>query len=245
MIAFLKKMKLPYTEAENGLEALQAYQSPSIRYDFILMGKHRNTPEINAVNDPADMSMPVMDGMSATRAIRRYEEAYNVPRCCIIALTGLASNSARLEAWNSGIDQYMTKPVNFKKLADALSKEKTRKASIQQAGPSEAAAGEAQAKDEEGAAPIEKPKVGEVAVGRAQAKEEEVAVSIRKAEVTELPVGDTQAKDEDTAAPTEDATIAEATAGEGPPKDAEIAASGRDAKFTEAPVDGKDLSGDV
>lgn len=75
--------------------------------------------------------MPVMDGMSATRAIRQYEQTYNISRCCIIALTGLASNSARLEAWNSGIDHYMTKPVNFKKLAELLSKEKTRRASAE------------------------------------------------------------------------------------------------------------------
>jgi CheY-like chemotaxis protein len=66
------------------------------------------------------MSMPVMDGMSATRAIRQYEQEYNVPRCCIIALTGLASASAKLEAWNAGIDHFMTKPINFKALKKFL-----------------------------------------------------------------------------------------------------------------------------
>lgn len=76
------------------------------------------------------MSMPVMDGMTATRAIRQYEQAYNVSRCCIVALTGLASNSARLEAWNAGIDQYMTKPVNFKKLSEVLGRETIRRASV-------------------------------------------------------------------------------------------------------------------
>lgn len=70
-----------------------------------------------------------MDGMSATRAIRQYEQTYKIPRCFIIALTGLSSNSARLEAWNCGIDQYMTKPVNFVKLAEVLRKEKERKES--------------------------------------------------------------------------------------------------------------------
>lgn len=71
--------------------------------------------------------MPVMDGMSATRAIRQYEQEYNIPRCCIIALTGLASASAKLEAWNSGIDHFMTKPVNFKALEKFLKKEETRR----------------------------------------------------------------------------------------------------------------------
>jgi DNA-binding response OmpR family regulator len=73
------------------------------------------------------MSMPVMDGMSATRAIRQYEEAYNIPRCCIIALTGLASASAKLEAWNSGIDYFMTKPINFKELNEVLKTRPSRR----------------------------------------------------------------------------------------------------------------------
>jgi CheY-like chemotaxis protein len=72
------------------------------------------------------MSMPVMDGMSATRAIRQYEQEYNIPRCCIIALTGLASASAKLEAWNSGIDHFMTKPVNFKTLEKFLKEDNKR-----------------------------------------------------------------------------------------------------------------------
>lgn len=73
------------------------------------------------------MSMPVMDGMSATRAIRQYEQEYNIPACCIIALTGLASANAKLEAWNAGIDHFMTKPVNFRALERFLKKEETRR----------------------------------------------------------------------------------------------------------------------
>lgn len=79
------------------------------------------------INNVQDMSMPVMDGMSATRAIRQYEQEYNIPRCCIIALTGLASASAKLEAWNSGIDHFMTKPVNFKALEKFLKKEESKR----------------------------------------------------------------------------------------------------------------------
>ncbi|KAF2636856.1 hypothetical protein P280DRAFT_492817 [Massarina eburnea CBS 473.64] len=110
--AFLKKNKMMYKEAENGAEAVQAYQDASpVRFDVILM----------------DVSMPVMDGMSATRAIRQYEQENDLPRCYIIALTGLASASARLEAWSSGIDHYMTKPVSFKKLDVVLKEEVARK----------------------------------------------------------------------------------------------------------------------
>ncbi|KAH7401588.1 hypothetical protein BKA66DRAFT_405445 [Pyrenochaeta sp. MPI-SDFR-AT-0127] len=104
LAAFLNKHNIPYQEASNGLEAFNAYKDDALRFKVILM----------------DMSMPVMDGMTATRAIREYERSRKLPRCCIIALTGLASASAKLEAWNSGIDHFMTKPIHFRKLEEFL-----------------------------------------------------------------------------------------------------------------------------
>jgi DNA-binding response OmpR family regulator len=55
-------------------------------------------------------------GMTSTRNIRRFERQHNLGHTCIIALTGLASSSARLEALESGVDHYLTKPVQFKRL---------------------------------------------------------------------------------------------------------------------------------
>jgi CheY-like chemotaxis protein len=104
LVAFMRKQGIEFQEAPNGLEALKRYQEGVRKFDVILM----------------DMSMPVMDGMSATRAIREHERTHNMPRCSIIALTGLASSSARLEAWNSGIDHFMVKPINFKALGELL-----------------------------------------------------------------------------------------------------------------------------
>jgi CheY-like chemotaxis protein len=73
--------------------------------------------------------MPIMDGMSATRAIREFERENNLPRTYVIALTGLASATARLEAWSSGVDYYATKPVNFKALQKIFSKATGREGS--------------------------------------------------------------------------------------------------------------------
>ena len=73
------------------------------------------------------MSMPVLDGMSATRAIREHERINDMSRCCIIALTGLASSSAKLEAWSSGIDHFLTKPVNYKELREILRSEEAQR----------------------------------------------------------------------------------------------------------------------
>ncbi|RYF42470.1 MAG: response regulator, partial [Cytophagaceae bacterium] len=61
-----------------------------------------------------------VDGMTTTRAIRDYEHENNMKRCRIVALTGLASASARLEALSSGVDHFMTKPLNFKALGSLL-----------------------------------------------------------------------------------------------------------------------------
>jgi CheY-like chemotaxis protein len=64
--------------------------------------------------------MPVMDGMTATSKIRKYERENKMPRSKVIALTGLASASAKLEAKESGVDDYLTKPVSFGMLLDLL-----------------------------------------------------------------------------------------------------------------------------
>jgi CheY-like chemotaxis protein len=94
---FMKKSKTPFKEAKNGLEALDLYREAEKKFDTILM----------------DVSMPVMDGMTSTRHIREHEAQLNLEAAHIIALTGLTSASAKLEAWTSGVDDFLTKPVDF------------------------------------------------------------------------------------------------------------------------------------
>ncbi len=43
------------------------------------------------IHSLSDISMPVMDGMTATRLMREYEVKNALPRVPIFALTGLAS----------------------------------------------------------------------------------------------------------------------------------------------------------
>ncbi|KAF1921711.1 hypothetical protein BDU57DRAFT_59188 [Ampelomyces quisqualis] len=110
LVAFMKRHNYTYAEAENGLEALEIYQAGSSSFHTILM----------------DMSMPVMDGMTCTRAIRFFEHSNKLPRCRIVALTGLASASARLEALSSGVDYFMTKPMKFRMLEGLLKRSEGR-----------------------------------------------------------------------------------------------------------------------
>jgi signal transduction histidine kinase/ligand-binding sensor domain-containing protein/CheY-like chemotaxis protein len=86
--------------AENGAIALELVQDGS--FHAILM----------------DMHMPVMDGLEATRAIRRLNSA--VSRIPIIALTASALQGERQKCLQSGMDDFITKPIEKAKFEATL-----------------------------------------------------------------------------------------------------------------------------
>lgn len=77
-----------------------------------------------------DISMPVMNGFEASREIRRLEKEYRaklteseqqtLPHTIIAALTGLHSANAQKEAFGSGIDTFLVKPVKRPELQAIL-----------------------------------------------------------------------------------------------------------------------------
>jgi two-component system, cell cycle response regulator DivK len=60
-----------------------------------------------------DLSLPKLDGLAATREIRRHRGFRHVPILAISAHDGDESRAAALEA---GCDEYMTKPIDFDRL---------------------------------------------------------------------------------------------------------------------------------
>lgn len=88
--------------ANNGQEALDAFAAQ--RPDLVLM----------------DLSMPVMDGLSATKAIREFEAQQNAGRCPIVALTANAMKGDREMCLDAGMDDYLTKPVKKAILFETL-----------------------------------------------------------------------------------------------------------------------------
>ncbi|HEV7766551.1 MAG TPA: PAS domain S-box protein [Thermoanaerobaculia bacterium] len=65
-----------------------------------------------------DVQMPLMDGLEATRQIRRED---GLPgRVPIIALTALAMTGDRDRCLHAGANDYVTKPVSFKTLRDVI-----------------------------------------------------------------------------------------------------------------------------
>lgn len=64
--------------------------------------------------------MPIMDGFEATRQIRAFERSQDMAPATVIALTGLGSAEAQEEAFVSGIDLFLTKPIKLDKLTKSL-----------------------------------------------------------------------------------------------------------------------------
>lgn len=66
-----------------------------------------------------DMSLPVLDGWSATRAIRATPDLNDVP---VLALSAHAMGSERDRALAAGCDAYLTKPVDDELLLTTIEK---------------------------------------------------------------------------------------------------------------------------
>lgn len=64
-----------------------------------------------------DLSLPVMDGWTATRAIKQHEATQHIP---VIALTAHAVVGDKERALEAGCDDYDTKPVEFSRLLDKI-----------------------------------------------------------------------------------------------------------------------------
>ena len=92
--------------AENGKEAVEMVKnSKAGQYDLVLM----------------DVQMPVMDGYAATRQIRALGEKFQseIP---IIAMTANAFEEDRRAAFNAGMDEHISKPIDFEKMKYILAR---------------------------------------------------------------------------------------------------------------------------
>ncbi|KAK3627616.1 hypothetical protein LTR56_012704 [Elasticomyces elasticus] len=107
LVTYAKKEGHPKITAPDGMQAVEAYKAACLAGD---------KPEVILM----DISMPVMNGFEATRRIRKFEQQQGIHPTHIIALTGLGSAEAQQEAFSSGVDLYLTKPVRLKELTRVL-----------------------------------------------------------------------------------------------------------------------------
>jgi CheY-like chemotaxis protein len=68
-----------------------------------------------------DVQMPEVDGFQATQAIRM-EEAASGARIPIVAMTAYAMSGDRQKCLDSGMDDYLTKPINAPLLLGMIDK---------------------------------------------------------------------------------------------------------------------------
>ncbi len=87
------------SEAINGVEAVRAAEN--------------ETPSVILM----DLSLPVVDGLSATRRIRQLPDLARVP---IIAVSAHDTADFHAEALAAGCDAYITKPIDYSELEDLI-----------------------------------------------------------------------------------------------------------------------------
>ncbi|SHM62859.1 PAS domain S-box protein [Bradyrhizobium lablabi] len=101
-IAYLEGTPYQVQIAETGAIACKMFEAG--RYDLVLM----------------DRQMPVMDGLTATRTIRAWEQANHRPPTPIIALTASALKGDREMCLAAGCTAFLTKPIKQEVLLQAI-----------------------------------------------------------------------------------------------------------------------------
>jgi signal transduction histidine kinase/CheY-like chemotaxis protein len=113
LVTYARKNGHAMLKACDGQQAVEAYKTA--RSDSVI-SPQTNVPEVILM----DISMPIMDGFEASRHIRAFERKMGLKPVVIIALTGLGSSEAQHEAFVSGINLFLTKPVRLKELTKLL-----------------------------------------------------------------------------------------------------------------------------
>ena len=101
-LAYLQDTPYRIEIAENGAIACEKFAAG--HYDLVLM----------------DRQMPVMDGLTATRSIRKWELANNRPPTPIIALTAAALKGDQEQCLAAGCTAYLSKPIKEEVLLQAI-----------------------------------------------------------------------------------------------------------------------------
>jgi len=107
LVGRLEKWACECIAVENGIDALKALSTDQI--DLVLM----------------DVSMPEMDGIEATKQLRRLE-AGTGSHTPVIAVTAHAMDGDREKCLSAGMDDYIPKPINFTDLLRVLQDWKVR-----------------------------------------------------------------------------------------------------------------------
>lgn len=130
----MRRRKLKYATANNGAEAVEKWRTG--QYHLILVFGYATDSRDCALSRvlQMDIQMPLMDGIDATKEIRRLEKSLAVPATSIdqsqvvlhtapstpfhssviiVALTASSLQSDRVKALAAGCNDFLTKPVSL------------------------------------------------------------------------------------------------------------------------------------
>jgi len=102
ILSYLKNFPYQVDCAENGEVAVEKFKRG--KYDLVLM----------------DIQMPLMDGYTATREIRKWEAEKNVKDTPIIALTAYAYKEDKQRSLDAGCNGHLIKPIKKAVLLGAI-----------------------------------------------------------------------------------------------------------------------------
>jgi CheY-like chemotaxis protein len=108
--ALLERMGYEVVAVEDGELALEKARAEA--FDVILL----------------DIEMPVMDGVTAARSIRK--EVEHCKQTPILALSAFLADSTENSPWRDAFDSALPKPANSNQLKDAMRKAMTKKAVV-------------------------------------------------------------------------------------------------------------------
>jgi PAS domain S-box-containing protein len=110
--ALLERLNLNYHVARNGYEALKAFGHGN--FDVILM----------------DVQMHDLDGLEATRRIRKLENERGLDRTPIIAMTAHVREQDKALCIEAGMDDFLPKPFNPAELAQKIARFRTMRSQL-------------------------------------------------------------------------------------------------------------------
>ena len=108
--AMLKLLGCKTTSVMNGKEAVELLINQEKRFDIVLM----------------DCQMPEMDGFTATKVIRQYEQSSGKAAHPIVALTANALTGDRERCLEAGMNDYLSKPFTMPILREIVASQLSR-----------------------------------------------------------------------------------------------------------------------
>ena len=97
--------------AENGQQAVNLFKMGNCKYDAILM----------------DIFMPIMNGIEATKEIRKHEKEMKKEKTPILIVTGNYTKFDRLRTQNVDYDDFLCKPIDKDILVQSLKRVQNKK----------------------------------------------------------------------------------------------------------------------